>query len=264
MLGKLNDWFHQYLGIPYKLVIVYDEGVGTPIVFFHGIASNSQSWLPLIPLLKNSFRCIAIDLLGFGSSPKPEWSSYSLNDHLNSLHATIRHLKLNTPFVLIGHSMGSIIATQYSSRYPKEVSHLYLLSPPIVTDISQRKSRRLILAKSSYASVYRYLREHKRFTIAGVQYVRKFIKTTPFDLTEASWRPFVSSLEECIEKQRDFDLDLRQVRCSIDVFYGTRDRVISIKNIEALGVLPNVTLHPVPAWHRINMSYAIAVSKQLK
>ncbi len=264
MPGKLDSWFHKYFRTPYRLSVVFDEGSGPAIIFIHGIASNSLTWLPLIPLLKDNYRCIAIDLLGFGVSPKPNWSAYTMDDHLKSLHTTIRHLKVDEPFIVMGHSMGSIIAAKYADRYPSEVRHLYMLSPPIVTNISSRKPHKIIFAKSSYARIYRYLREHKRFTITSVVYVKKFLKTTPFDLTEASWLPFVRSLEECIEKQRDIATDLLQVQCPVEIFYGTRDRVISSKNIESLAILSNVTIHPISSWHRLNKTYAATLARQMQ
>jgi pimeloyl-ACP methyl ester carboxylesterase len=70
------------------------------------------------------------DLLGFGRSPKPD-GSYTIGDHLAALRRTMIHLWVgDQPFVIVGHSLGSILAVEYASRYPAEIAGLVLLSLP--------------------------------------------------------------------------------------------------------------------------------------
>ncbi|WVY90175.1 hypothetical protein V8G54_035689 [Vigna mungo] len=71
----------------------------------------------------HEYRLIAIDLLGFGNSPKPRDCSYTLQDHMTTFH-------------LLAHSMGCIIALVLAAKYPKNVKSITLVAP-----ISCRKFR---------------------------------------------------------------------------------------------------------------------------
>lgn len=260
---KLADWFHRKFNIPYRLAVRYNAGSGLPVILLHGIAADSATWEPLYPLLMPAYHCIAIDLLGHGKSPQPTWSSYSVDQHIASVHRTIESLHLSGPYILIGHSMGSIIAAHYAKRYPREVKRLYMLSPPLMVNLAVSKKTRVKVSANAYARVYRYLREHRRFTMAGVARIRKILRYPSFTITEAYWLSFVRSLEECIEKQTDIGRELKQLSCPIEVFYGTRDQIISKTNVRSMVILKNVSMHEVNAWHRVNKAYAQAVAREL-
>ena len=49
-----------------------DEGAGPPILFLHGVGSTRSRWTPIVDLLRDDFRCVAVDLPGFGDSPLGE------------------------------------------------------------------------------------------------------------------------------------------------------------------------------------------------
>lgn len=59
------------------------------VVFLHGLLGSSNTFTHLFPLLSGKFRCIAVDLLGFGRSewPGPESGiHYTIDDHVDALH----------------------------------------------------------------------------------------------------------------------------------------------------------------------------------
>ncbi len=91
------------------LEIAYREkGRGRPVVFVHGFASSSHTWLDLIPLLPAARKYIALDLKGFGRSAKPEDKNYSAYDQAKLLTGFLNQLDLKAP-VLVGHSWGGIV-----------------------------------------------------------------------------------------------------------------------------------------------------------
>src|SRR5215207_2762312 len=52
--------------------IFYDEqGSGPPLLLISGLGANRLSWVPVVPLLKDSFRCITFDNRGVGQSDVP-------------------------------------------------------------------------------------------------------------------------------------------------------------------------------------------------
>ena len=76
------------------------------------------------------YRIIAVDLMGYGESPKPVDIDYSDTDHVAAIHNTLSKLDLAEPFLLVGYSLGGDIALNYAATYPEEVRRLFLLSAP--------------------------------------------------------------------------------------------------------------------------------------
>lgn len=106
---------------------VNSEGNKT-ILFIHGWPANHKLFeYQFNELPKNGYRCIGVDLRGFGSSDKP-WNGYSYNQMADDISAVVKALKLKD-FVLAGHSVGGAIAIRYMARHNGEgVSKLILIS----------------------------------------------------------------------------------------------------------------------------------------
>jgi pimeloyl-ACP methyl ester carboxylesterase len=85
------------------------DGRGPPVVLIHGFGESTFSWRYLIPALTPRHRVYAIDLKGFGHSPKPLDSGYSVRDQAK-LILEFLELKSITAPTLIGHSFGGGIA----------------------------------------------------------------------------------------------------------------------------------------------------------
>jgi pimeloyl-ACP methyl ester carboxylesterase len=254
-----NAKIHQWFGIPYKLHAA-KSGNGPTIVMLHGIATSSASWDRLLPLLGPNFQTVTVDLLGFGKSPKPLWYSYTPEEHIKSIHRTLKDLKVQKPYILVGHSLGGLLALHYVNKYPNEVERLILLSPPVYFTSAEAKKALLKWHDILYARAYRYIRLHKELAIKGSKQLKNLVlKNNSFEITEETWLPFSKSLEECIEKQ-DVTTDLSNVECPVDIFYGSLDQLVINSNIRKLSKYPNVRLHKIRAGHLVNNRYAQTVS----
>lgn len=103
---------------------LYGENV---LLFVHGLASYIPAWMKLIPLLKNDFRCIAIDLPGYGkSSAGVHGGTVSLYTEVISLF--IKKLSLEN-VTLVGHSMGGQISIAAALKFPSLIKKLVLMAP---------------------------------------------------------------------------------------------------------------------------------------
>ena len=91
------------------------------IVLLHGWATHSASWFPLIPALEKIARVIAIDLPGFGQSDSiPD---FNLDDVLSLIEQ-----QLPEKCVLIGWSLGGVLAVQLAARYPQKITRVITLA----------------------------------------------------------------------------------------------------------------------------------------
>lgn len=85
------------------------------IVLIHGITESRESWRPLIPLLAMFNRVLAVDLRGHGDSPSAD--KYDPMSYASDVVETVSALGLKHP-LLIGHSLGGIVATAYAAIAP--------------------------------------------------------------------------------------------------------------------------------------------------
>jgi len=254
---------HKYLHRPYKLHTVDHGGHGPVIIFLHGLASSSANWSELIPLLQPRYRCITIDLIGFGESPKPQWYGYTIDDHLFNIHGAVKSLRLKEPFILVGHSLGSLLATRYARIHPGIIRQLLLLSPPIYSPLDSIESRSARQRTSLYLRAYRFIRTHPKVTPDNIFRLTQILPQMKFlTLNRAIWIPFMRSLEQCIENQTLLE-DIRKVRAPIDIFYGLFDEVIVPYNIKQTAKIHDVTIHPLRVNHIVGKRYAASVAKVL-
>ncbi len=84
---------------------------GIPIVFLHGFLGDGSNWLPVMEHLPNH-RCIALDLLGFSESAKPDLR-YNVWHQVEFVQQCLAALELKK-FYLVGHSYGGWTAAAYA------------------------------------------------------------------------------------------------------------------------------------------------------
>jgi pimeloyl-ACP methyl ester carboxylesterase len=111
------------------------------VIFLHGFMCSSSFWTQtLFPCfsenVNHDYRLIAIDLLGFGKSPKPRDCLYTLKDHVEMIEkSVIQPLHLGT-FHLVAHSMGSVIALALAAKYHNCVKSITLVAPVSTLDLN--------------------------------------------------------------------------------------------------------------------------------
>lgn len=96
-----------------------------PIIFIHGLTANAFCFQSFADILSPAYRVIAYDLRGRGDSDKPA-SGYSVPIHTRDLAALIDALQLERP-IIIGHSLGALIALYFAAHYPDKLSKLVLI-----------------------------------------------------------------------------------------------------------------------------------------
>jgi len=217
------------------LHVAVDTGEGPPVILLHGIASSSSvTFIHAVPLLVPRHRVIAIDLLGFGKSPNPPDSGFTLEEHVQALARTIRSLRLKTSVTLVGHSLGALIGIRYAAENRRRVSHLVLVAPPVYMPGNTMIDPVERMQMDAYRWLYDYMRSNQSFTTAGA---RALSRLSPFknllDVDESTWRAFSMSLEKCIESPRTLT-DLAQVKVPIDLLYGTRDPFLAPSGLRVI------------------------------
>jgi haloalkane dehalogenase len=105
----------------------FEAGNGEPIVFLHGNPTSSYLWRNVIPRLSGRGRCLAVDLIGFGRSGKPD-IAYRFADHARYLDAWFEALNLSK-VTLVLHDWGTALGFNWARQNPERVAAIAFMEP---------------------------------------------------------------------------------------------------------------------------------------
>lgn len=111
---------------------VQEEGVlGRPIaILIHGWSSSWFAVSPLVNILKQRYRCLAVDLPGFGQSPASR-ERLTIPLYTELIIGLIEQVSPSKPVVLVGHSMGGMISLTLALRRPELIERMVLVCPTV-------------------------------------------------------------------------------------------------------------------------------------
>jgi non-heme chloroperoxidase len=112
-------------------VYVEDTGSnknGKPVIFVHGWPLNQKMFeYQFMALSSQGYRCIGIDLRGYGMSSQP-WQDYNYDLFADDIQKVLNDLKLEQKFAMVGFSMGGAVVMHYVAKYyPKDLSHIVFM-----------------------------------------------------------------------------------------------------------------------------------------
>jgi pimeloyl-ACP methyl ester carboxylesterase len=113
---------------------------GPPIVFLHGVTGRWQTWLTVAPAFAARWRVYALDFRGHGRSGHIR-EGYRAVDYAADAIAFLRR-EVGRPTVLVGHSLGAIVAIAVAADAPELVRAVVLEDPPLGAFDDQRFSTR--------------------------------------------------------------------------------------------------------------------------
>ena len=101
---------------------------GETVILFHGKNFNGFYWKNVIPMLtKRGYRVIVPDQIGWGKSSRPNLH-YSFHQLAKNNKRLLDSLNIKRT-VVIGHSMGGMLATRFALMFPETISRLILENP---------------------------------------------------------------------------------------------------------------------------------------
>jgi pimeloyl-ACP methyl ester carboxylesterase len=99
-------------------------GHGAPLIFIHGLGDIAASFLPLVSLLTDGFRCVVYDLPS-GRDDEANLQRYRHEDLVADLFSLLNHLEIERCYAY-GNSFGSTIALAAALAQPKRIARMVL------------------------------------------------------------------------------------------------------------------------------------------
>ena len=112
-------------------------GRGRPVLFLHGWLGSWRYWMTTMEAISDRYRTYALDLWGFGDSDKSK-PRYEISDYVTLINNFSENMVIREA-PIVGHSLGAMIALEYTARYPDRVKKVMAVSMPVTSDSISRK-----------------------------------------------------------------------------------------------------------------------------
>ena len=96
-----------------------------PILLVHGSGGAINWWEKVIPLLSPTHRVVAVDMLGYGGSSKPD-TGYSIENQASLIAQVLSQLDAG-PALAVGHSLGGNVVTSLAEQSPDLVAGITII-----------------------------------------------------------------------------------------------------------------------------------------
>lgn len=260
MFDKL---LHKYLAVPYILhVRTYRKtSKDKPMVLFlHGIGNTGSTWDHIISELPEDTGIMVVDLLGFGNSPRPDWLVYDATVQAQALYATLLRQMHTRPVVIVGHSMGALVAVEFARRYPSIAKQLILCSPPFYDP--DKKS--LLYADERHRRLYKAVQNRKQAVLSLIPYItRSRFTNDSFDVSEDNIDIYMSALNASIVNQRSLQ-HVQQLNIPQVIIHGRLDPIVVGRNLAAITKAnAQVRLRAIMAGHEMVGKYIPVVIDEI-
>ncbi len=265
-MGKLLDKIHQTFNIPYSMNVrvVGSKQPKLTVLFIHGIGVDGTLWNKYIDRLakKSKVRVVAVDLLGFGESIKKD-QKFDLETQAKSLYTTLLNnlifVSKNSPLLVVGHSLGSLVAIKFATLYPQLVNYQMLISPPIYqTGRGSEKS----LQEQALFELYKIVSQDKNWFDA-LRYAANNLLDYDYKEDDESREAFQTTLRNTIMKQDSY-ADIMKLRIPSVIYYGAFDPLIVEPNLTDIAEKsPFVWAHKIVGTHDINRLMFNKISQEI-
>lgn len=228
------------------------DGHARCVVLLHGIGSGAASWVRQLEGLGERFRVLAWDAPGYGDSTPVTAAGDALEDALkagdyaDSLEAWLDALDIGH-CVLVGHSLGAIMAGAFAARAPMRVDGLMLLSPaagygaatPAVRE-DRLRSRLQLLDTLGPQGLARERSQNMVSTHASAAALA-WVQWNMSRIVPAGYRQATHLLANA-----DLKTDLVRYPCPVRVVVGSADGITPPSACEAIARAAGVALELVP------------------
>ncbi len=251
------DWrehqrWETVAGRPVNTVVL---GSGPPIAFIHGLSGRWPNWLEQLGALSGRHRVIAMDLPGFGHSPMPA-RPISMGLYAETVAGLLDELGAERA-VLVGNSMGGLVASELAIAQPERVERLILVSSAGISTQRELTAAMKFTAMSGLdralaggagviAARSDAIARHRRLRDTGlsllVRHPSRLAPAFASELIRGAGKPgLLGALESMLADE--VRSRLGQIGCPTLIVWGERDRLLPVRDAEVFArLIPDARL----------------------
>lgn len=207
-----------------------DTGKGRVVVLLHGFLGSHEIWEATIKNLSKSYRVIAIDLPGHGSSDNFGYV-HTMELLAKSVKAVLDYLRLKK-YVLIGHSMGGYAALAFADLFPDNIKGICLFHSSAYADTEEKKRDRTRSVKVVKANHRIYTSEVIRnlFAAKNLKFLKRELAFATKIAGKTKKQGIIAALEG-MKDRPDRSVILGLVDYPIMMVIGEQDNVLPAKQL---------------------------------
>lgn len=203
------------------------KGKGEVILFLHGWGQNITMMEPLIEDLKNNYKCVVLDLPGFGESCFNNTSNISA--YTENIRMFLKEKNL-LPKYIVGHSFGGKVALEYYLKY-RDLSKLVIIASPLL-----KPKRNLVY----YFKIYKY-----KLTKKIIKYNKEKIGSNDYKECSKEMKNFFISVVN-----EHYNNCIKQIDIPVLLLWGNKDRKVPVNKGKRLNKeIKNSELHIIRGDH---------------
>lgn len=214
-----------------KELLIIKENADTAVLFIHGILGTPLHFSHLLPLVPESFSVCNIVLDGHGKGVR-DFSRTSMKKWEAQAESVFQSLaKTHKNIIVVGHSMGTLLAMELSTKHPEKVKSLFLLNVPLTPRTAPASARH------TYRVLFEKVREDRADEVAARN-------AYGIEIDRRLWLyiPWIPRFIELFRKAHSTKKLLPQISVPCRTFQSRKDELVSNRSEKLLRRHKNITV----------------------
>ncbi len=243
-----------------------DTGDGDPVLFIHGLTWDHTLWDNQVAVLKDSYRCIAVDLIGHGKSPDVahDYSFFDLADYMAGFLDVVGVESAH----VVALSMGGMTAMPMALEHPEKVRSLVLLDTDAQDQAPETVAAYTALGDAAIAAGWAAVAEPVASILFGAPYLSDPDRKAAVieKLSSNSQEPVAGRALRAVTSRTNLLSRLENITVPTTVIVGELDAATTPDKSEAIAAaIPGAKLVKVPqAGHHSPLENPEAVTAALE
>ena len=225
-----------------------EAGSGETVLMLHGSGpgvSALANWQRNIPTLAQRFHVLAPDIVGFGTTDRPDEIAYSLRTWTDHIWAFMDAHGIEKARV-VGNSLGGRIALQMATDQPDRITKMVLMGTPGVGMTPSEGLAALRAYEPSHDAMRELLRNYFAVNPARItdELVAIRYEASIADGAYEAYRAMFFDPRHAGTELGITESEVRAIATPTLLIHGREDRVVPLQvSVTMLGLLPNADLH---------------------
>lgn len=236
------------------------------VVLLHGLGCTHEVWEDTIKKLPGNVSIVAVDLLGFGKSPRPWLPIHHNYVHARSVLRTLKKLGYHKDIIFVGHSLGGLVAIEAARQRPRICQRLLLCGPPIYRNRytpHDTASQEAKILTSLYTITAQVLEGDKEAAVVAAKAITATgLAPKAVEINQQTITPYILALRHSIIRQTSF-ADLASLTVPTVIIYGFFDPLLVHDTMQQLARHQHITAKRILASHELTRGYVRQICKRI-